>query len=207
MTAVQPVEPLITWRRIDHARLYPQRLTTDHLDEALDLLDETSAWLRSKGIGDQWPSSFRQPSATDVNRDRLGELHKYAQLGQLWVLRDGGYGGQAVATAAVTHLPDMDFAACWPGAPEGHHFSAGLWDARYLCRMAASRSVRGQGVGAVMIDFAVWLARTAGVTYLRLDCSKTNTKLHAYYEGAGFDRVGTADVAGRLSGALFQKRV
>lgn len=207
MTAAQPIERMATWRRIDRSRLTPHLLAADQLDEALDLLDDASAWLRSKGIAGQWPTSFRDPSASDVNRDRIGELRKYADLGQLWVLRDSGHGGQAVATATVTHLPDMDFASQWPDGTSGHHFSASLWDARYLCRMAAARSVSGHGVGAAMVDFAGWLARNAGVSVLRLDCSKTNAKLHAYYEGIGFKRVGTAEVPGRLSGALFQKLV
>ena len=207
MTAAPIEHPTTTWRRIDRSRLTPHLLPAGQIDEALDLLDEAAAWLRARGVGSQWPTSFRDPSASDVNRDRLGELRKYADLGQLWVLRDSGHGGQAVATATVTHLPDMDFASQWPDGTSGHHFATSLWDARYLCRMAVSRSVSGQGVGAVMVDFAGWLARNAGVSTLRLDCSKTNTKLHTYYEGIGFKRVGTAEVPGRLSGALFQKLV
>jgi GNAT superfamily N-acetyltransferase len=189
----------MTRRRIDLTCLVPARLTPEQIGESLALLDESAAWLRARGIQGQWPQSFTSPATTDVKRDRPAELRRYAEAGQLWVLRDDGY--RAVATAAVTHWADQDFAHHWPG---GH---ADLFDARYLCRMASARDVAGQGVGAAMIDFAEWLARCAGVSKLRLDCSKTNTALHDYYRRQGFEQVGLVDLEWRLSGALFERPI
>ena len=188
------------WRRIDPDRLTPHRLSPDHLSPALDLLDEAAAWLAGRGI-DQWPSSFRDPSATDVPMDRPEALRRYAEAGQLWVLRDGAFHDEAVATAVVTHWPDLDFAHGWPG---GH---SDLFNARYLCRMAVSRAVAGQRVGAMMVDFAAWLTRNVGASWVRLDCAKGNPGLHAYYKGLGFEHVHTVDLPDRKSGALFQRRV
>lgn len=188
-------------RPINLARLYPQQLYPGSMREALDLLDRSAAWLRERGIEGQWPSSFTDPSPTDVPRDRPEELRRYSAAGQLWVFRDAGCGDVAVATVVVTHWPDMDFAHYWPC---GH---SGLFDARYLCRMTVAREVRGQGVGAAVVGFAEWLAACAGVGFLRLDCSKTNERLHAHYRRLGFEHVGTADLPHRLSGALFEKPV
>jgi hypothetical protein len=42
---------------------------------------------------------------------------------------------------------------------------------------------------------------------IRLNCWSTNTRLHAYYIAHGFKHVRTADVPGRMSGALFQREV
>ncbi|MGH3794664.1 MAG: GNAT family N-acetyltransferase [Pseudonocardiaceae bacterium] len=200
MTAAPIEYPTGTWRRIDRSLLTPHQLDPDSLDEAVDLLEEAASWLKSKGI-EQWPSSFRAPGKDDILKDRVEGLRRHADAGQLWVLRDGGNNDQAVATAVVTHWPELDFAHGWPG---GH---SDLFDARYLCRMAVARAVSQQGLGRVMIGYAEWLARAAGITYLRLDCSKSNEKLHAYYRRAGFDQVGLVDLNDRKTGALFQKRV
>lgn len=176
--------------------LWPQRANT--ASESLEILDEVAKWLRSRNVQGQWPSSFTAPSPGDVPRDRVTEIKRYAYDGQLWVLRDGRLGDTAVATFAVSERPDPDFAASWPGGPG---------DARYMYRMAVRRIACGQGVGGLCVDLALWLARAAGVSWLRLDCSKSNTALHAYYERLGFTRVGTAEVPGRLSGALFERPV
>lgn len=189
------------YRRIDLSRLYPDQVQPSGMSEVLGLLDASASWLRKQGIGGQWPSSFTDPSPTDVPRDRPEELRRYAAAGQLWVFRDQGYGRAAVATVVVTHWPDLDFAHYWPC---GH---AGLFNARYLCRMTVDRSVRGQGVGAVVVDFAGWMARCAGVEFLRLDCSKTNVRLHEHYRSLGFAQVGVADLPHRLSGALFERPI
>jgi GNAT superfamily N-acetyltransferase len=188
-------------RRINLSRLYPQRLRPDDMSEALTLLDASAAWLRNQGVQGQWPTSFTDPSPDDVPRDRPEELRRYAAAGQLWVFRDAEYDDAVVATVVVTHWPDLDFAHYWPC---GH---SGLFDARYLCRMTVAREVRGNGVGAAVVGFAEWLATCAGVSFLRLDCSKTNTRLHEHYQSLGFERVGTADLPHRLSGALFERPV
>lgn len=199
MTAAAP--SMADWRRIDPERLVPCQLGADQTDEALNILDEAAAWLRDRGVDSQWPTSFREPSPEDIPRDRVEELRQYALLGQLWVLRDRAYDNQAVGTIVITHWPDLEFAHHWPG---GHH---NLFDARYLARMAVRRSVAGQGVGSMMVEFAAWVARSIGVSNLRLDCAKTNTALHQYYERLGFRRVGTVELPWRKSGALFERPV
>lgn len=196
-----------TWRRIDPSRLTPCRLNPEQIDEALDLLDESAAWLSSRGI-EGWPASFRDPAPTDVPKDRVEALRRYAEIGELWVLRDEAAQRQAIATAVISHWPDLDFAHGWyrdedPIDPHYRH----LFDARYCYRLAVARTVAGQNVGRMMIDFAHWLARCAGVHWLRLDCSKNNDKLHAYYQSLGFEYVSTVDRPWRKSGALFQREV
>ncbi len=191
---------MATWRRIDPERLIPAQLGPDQIDEALDVLDDVSGWLHERGI-DQWPASFRDPLPTDIPRDRVEELRRYAEYGQLWVLRDQTLYDQVVGTLVITHWPDLDFAHHWPG---GH---SDLFDARYLARMAVRRDVAGQGVGAQLVDFAAWVARSVCVSKLRLDCSQTNTALHRYYESLGFTHLTTVSQPGRKTGALFERSV
>jgi len=186
--------------RIDRARLCPEVVTPSQVSRVLEMLDETAAWLREKGITGQWPASFTNPLPTDVEKNRPEELRRYAEIGQLWIFTDG-YRGTPVACMGCTHWPDLDFAHFWP---RGH---GELFNARYLVRMAVRPVFRGNGIGAAMVDYGAWLARLAGVRYLRLDCSKTNTRLHEHYRSLGFEHVATADCDWRLSGALFEKDI
>lgn len=199
--ATLTADRMSSWRRINPERLTPHQLAPHEIDVALDLLDDSARWLREQGIANQWPSSFRDPAPGDVIKDRPEALRRHAQIGQVWVLRDGGFHDQPVGTITVTHWPELDFAHYWPG---GHD---DLFDARYLCRMAVSRSVAGQGVGAMLVSYAQWLARNVGVSWLRLDCAKRNEKLHAYYKRLGFEHVTTVELHDRQTGALFQRPV
>jgi hypothetical protein len=58
-----------------------------------------------------------------------------------------------------------------------------------------------------MLDYAATIAEMRGASVLRLDCSRTNDRLHRYYHDHGFDRVAIVEVPGRKSGALFEKRI
>ena len=186
--------------RLDLTRLCPKVVQPSGVPTVLTMLDDSAAWLREQGVTGQWPASFTNPLPTDVERDRPGELRKYAEAGQLWMFTNGP-DGDPVSCLVCTHWPDLDFAHYWPC---GH---PGLFNARYLCRMTVLRQYRGNGVGAAMVDFAGWLGRLAGVEFLRLDCSKTNARLQDHYRSLGFEHVATADCDWRLSGALFEKRI
>lgn len=89
---------------------------------------------------------------------------------------------------------------------------AGFWDlvddpadGLYLSRLAVDRRFAGRGLGAWLLDAAGGEAAALGKAWLRLDAWKTNTRLHAYYRRQGFRLVGTVEVAGHGSGALFQR--
>ena len=66
---------------------------------------------------------------------------------------------------------------------------------------------QGRNIGARLVAWANDRASQRGHEWLRLDCFRTNTKLHAYYEGLGFQRVATVEHPSRGSGALFQRPV
>lgn len=196
-TQLQPSSP---WHRISGARLTPYQFGANQLDEVLDLLDEVARWMRQQGI-DGWPASFREPAPEDVSKDRVEALRRHAHIGELWGLRDEAFGRQLVGTIIVSYWPDVDFGHGW------NCTQSELFDARYLYRLATRRAIAGQGVGRMLVEFGHWLAYCAGVSWLRLDCSKTNTALHDYYRKMGFEHVNTVDLADRKSGALFQRPV
>jgi GNAT superfamily N-acetyltransferase len=65
----------------------------------------------------------------------------------------------------------------------------------------------GKGYGSALLKAVIEQARLDGKTWVRLNCWSTNTKLHEYYIAHGFHHVRTSDVAGRMSGALFQQKI
>lgn len=156
------------------------------------VLDDVAGWLAGKGI-DQWPTHFSE----DGGR-RMVQLRAEAERGHVYLAR---YGDQPMGTVTVTDWADPDFSAAWPGGPG---------DARYVMRLASRRVARAlrepgaTNLGALLLNIAGGVTLLENARYLRLDCSRTNTRLHAYYEQAGFRPAGTVRVPGRRSGALFQ---
>lgn len=155
---------------------------TDDLPAIARLLDEAGAWLRSQAITDQWPEQF--VLADLAQRIELGELHIAYQ------------DTTPVGTFALDHHADPDF---WHDDSNGTR-------ACYLDRLAVTRSHAGRGLGALLIDHAANLAAHQDRLWLRLDCAKHNTRLHAYYRLLGFEHVRTVDLPHRKSGALFQRQ-
>lgn len=167
------------------------------LDDVRCVLDSAARWLASQGI-EQWPLSFLE----DGGR-RMRALAAQAENGNVYLVRALH---QPIGTFTLTPWQDPDFASGWPPVDESK--------VQYVMRLAATRAARAilgpdrPALGGWMLNTAaVGLAADRGANHLRLDCSRTNTRLHAYYESHGFERVGTMTVAGRKSGALFQKMV
>lgn len=79
----------------------------------------------------------------------------------------------------------------------------GLWadrpaSATYVHRLAVRRVAAGLGGG--ILDWAATRATAEGCQFLRLDCVAWNRRLRAYYEAAGFQHCGDADVTGPPGG-------
>lgn len=173
--------------------------TPDDEDTVFTILDETAEWLYSSDIT-QWPRQF-----SGIDDWRSERIRGHISAGQVWLVR------VHAETAAVFTLagPDKDYAHGWPSNPN---------DALYIYRMAVRRSHSGRGLGQHILNWASARATALGLSWLRLDCHRDNTKLQEYYEAAGFARVGTVvttiDPGGsnltgetytRGSGALYQR--
>jgi hypothetical protein len=162
----------------------------EHRELVHRLRDEAEAWLAKLGI-DQFTASPASKSAyAHQDIDRLFDA------GQFVGIHESEYGtGRKLpgigAVVAITE-PDPDF---W--TPEEIAEPQG-----YLSRFLVSEHGRHYGTNLL---FAVErLERYYGSDWLRLDCWRTNKKLHEYYLRQGFDRIRTEVVPGRMSGELFQ---
>jgi hypothetical protein len=170
--------------------LHHEQIEPDQIEDALGPLDAAARWLIERGI-EQWPPSFSE------SPERSRKLIEEAEAGNVFVWYTLG---RPVATATITSWQDPDFGPAWLDQ---------TLPAQYLMRFAVSQTGRRliPGLGARILDFALFLAETRGAHALRLDCSKSNERLHRYYFEHGFDRVGTVDLSHRKSGALFEKRI
>jgi len=169
--------------------LHVEAVDSEMIEYALGPLDAAARWLADCGI-EQWPMSFTEsPKRTDW-------LKEQADLGNVLVWF--ALGTNPVATLTLTPWQDPDFAAGWP---QRDAF------AQYVARFAVASLGRRllPGLGARMLDHAATIAAQRGARVLRLDCAKRNDRLQRYYLDHGFEHVGTVEVPGRKSGALFER--
>lgn len=157
--------------------------TPDDVDAVVALRIEAEEWLRSAGIN-QW-----------VDRARgVRNIREGIAAGTTYVVTDDA--GAVIASLTLAG-PDRDF---WTSDDD-------LDSALYLYKFMISRPYRGTGLGDELLDWACEEAARRGRRWLRLDCWRGNTALQRYYLRRGFDHVRTVVVAGRGSGALFQRPV
>lgn len=168
----------------------------DQLEDVLCVLTSAAHWLREQGRHD-WATDF------DMDGWRAVKIREELAAGNVYLYM---WGRHPLATVTITPWADPDFVAGWPDQTP---------DALYVMRLAKatlSRRLEVPPLGKALLDFAMdkveaQAARTGRPHRLRLDCSRTNTDLHAYYERHGFRRVGEVSVPGRRSGALFEQSV
>lgn len=172
--------------------LHVEEIDSEEIEYALGPLDAAARWLADAGI-EQWPLSFTE------SPKRAGWLKEQADRGNVLVWF--ALGMNPVGTLTLTDWQDPDFAHGWP--------DQGL-TAQYVARFAVpplGRRLFDGTLGTRMLDHAAMLAEMRGASALRLDCSRTNDRLHRYYDEHGFKRVAVVEVEGRKSGALFEKRL
>ncbi|MFI2564991.1 GNAT family N-acetyltransferase [Paenarthrobacter sp. NPDC018779] len=110
-------------------------------------------------------------------RENLGDLAPYeaafdaidADPAHLLVV--GELAGEVVATFQLSYLPGLSRKGSWRSQIEA---------------VRVSGELRGQGVGALMIKWAVDQARERGCTLVQLTTDKSRTAAHRFYERLGF---------------------
>jgi GNAT superfamily N-acetyltransferase len=156
--------------------------TSAELDIVLDILEEVSRWITSKGI-DQWrPGSF--------TGERKQKITEQVDQGEVYL---ANVEGQPAGTFTLQWADPL----VWKNVPE---------DAGYVHRLAIRRAFAGRGLGRAMLTWAEFMAASNGKRYLRLDCMTENTALRLYYRQVGFTYCG--DVSGKgWSASLYEKSI
>lgn len=157
-----------------------RRATQDDLDAIVDLRLHAEQWLHQRGIS-QWT----------VTQRGMDSIHARMTAASMYAIDHE----DTLIGSVTLDGPDTDF---WtPQEAEE--------PALYLYKLMIHSDHRGLGLGDAVLDWSCAKAETQGLSWLRIDVWKTNTKLHEYYLNRGFEYVRTAHANGRNSGALFQR--
>src|SRR6266487_3813088 len=150
------------------------------LDRVLEILEEASRWLSSKGLETQWRPSpaFRQTIKDNIQR---GDVYVAKGL-------EGTFG------TITLQWNDKKF---WGDIRQ---------DAGYIHKLAITRSHAGQHLGLRLLNWAEAKARAEGKSYLRLDCLASNKTIRQYYERVGFTHVGDTLAPG-WKASLYEKKL
>jgi GNAT superfamily N-acetyltransferase len=176
---------MTTTMRIERARN-----TRRNRKAVLRLIDEASAWLRTKDT-DQWAEPWPDRKKRDerVRRDLADR--------KTWIVWDGK------TPAATVTIADAANPLVWEGCE-----CDVTEPAVYVHRLVTAREYGGRGLGTEMIDWAGMRGyRLNGAKWIRIDVWTSNTGLHQYYKMGGFEPCGYCADPDYPSGALFQKPV
>ncbi|GGO60086.1 GNAT family N-acetyltransferase [Streptomyces lasiicapitis] len=153
------------------------------LPRLLKFRTDSAAWLGERGI-DQWAKPF--PATSLLASIRRGEVY----------LAKPSPAEDAAATITLDRVADP---RVWtPG-------EVAAADAMYVHKLTVDRPYAGTELGRRLLDWAGDHAARQGAAWLRLDAWSGNTRLHAYYEAAGFTHVRTSTVPGVVSGWAAQR--
>jgi hypothetical protein len=154
----------------------------DDLAAVHELLNARVGWLAERGE--------RQWQVWPFDEARIRRI--MSRRGTFLVLRDG----EPAGTITVSPEADPDF---WT-------VTESLQPAWYISKMATGLDPGLRGLGEWMMRWVTSRAAAAGVEWVRLDAWRTNTDLQAkVYQARGWRHLRTMEVAGRNSGALFQR--
>jgi len=164
--------------------------TPDDLGAILGLIEEASHWLKAWGR-DQWAEPWPSREQRDA-RVLKGLVNR-----KTVIVRQGD-SAVATVTMANWHNPRV-----WMrGACECDLTERAI----YLHRLITARRYAGHGLGELLINWAAGRARAMyGAKWIRIDVWTTNTDLHRYYQGIGFESCGRCPDPSYPSGALFQR--
>jgi GNAT superfamily N-acetyltransferase len=150
------------------------------LDGVLEILEEASRWLSSKGLETQWLPS---PAFRQTIKDNI-------ESGDVYVVK----GVEGTVGTITLQWNDKKF---WGDIPP---------DAGYVHKLAITRSHAGQRLGLRLLSWAEAKTRAEGKSYLRLDCVASNKTIREYYEKAGFVHVRDTLAAG-WKASLYEKKL
>ncbi|MFE7268507.1 GNAT family N-acetyltransferase [Streptomyces sp. NPDC057592] len=153
------------------------------IPQLMTLRTEAEAWLANIGT-DQW-------SDAETGTRAMAKWRQTIENGLSWVISTNGKVVGTVSRGAA----DSDF---WR---DDDNPETGF----YLYKLITARSVAGQGLGSLTLDWACRVAALEGRDWVRIDCWRTNSELQRYYETLGFTHVRTEAPSHRKSGWLAQR--
>src|SRR2546425_3238719 len=150
------------------------------LDSVLEILEDASRWLSSKGLESQWRPN---PAFRQTIRDNIDS-------GEVYIVK----GVERIVGTITLQWSDRKF---WGDLPP---------EAGYIHKLAIKRAYSGQRLGLRMLQWAEAKARAEGKRYLRLDCLASNKTIREYYQKVGFIHVRDTETPG-WKASLYEKKL
>ncbi len=160
----------------------------DDAPALLALFDGAVAWMVARGQTGQWGSApFSEQPA------RVAKARAWAAGGGLWfAVPEDAVGGEPAGAIVLGDAHDYV-----PPPDRGE---------LYVQVLLTAAGWRGRGIGALLVEHALDVARAAGVAQLRVDCWAGVSELPAQYERLGFTRTGSFSV-GDWPGAILVREL
>jgi len=135
------------------------------IDRLYSILEDCSAWLKSKGV-QQWNPVY--PKKLFFKNVQCGEVFYFTTGDKL--------------TGTATLYNEKPF-----------YYPTDVWNDNlkvwYLCRFAVPRHLKNKQAGSEIIREIENKARESGIERIRLDVVKSNPFLESYYANLGFQRI------------------
>lgn len=151
----------------------------EDLPLVMEILAETAAWLKQKGIN-QWPS----PPNEHWQR-RMAEAIQREEVYTVGIVKNRF--GIVRFTWADPYWPDDNLAG-------------------YVHSIAVRSEIHGQNLGGLILFWAMMKTKQEGRQFLRLDCLAGNGRLRRYYEDQGFSYQGEV-IDQDYVAALYEKEI
>jgi GNAT superfamily N-acetyltransferase len=103
------------------------------------------------------------------------------------------YKNEEPAAAMILQWKDKEF---WPEINEN--------ESGFIHKLSVRRKYKGQGIATTLIDYASSKCLEKGITFLRLDCDATRSKLCKFYKENGFIEIRQKKI-NSYAVALFEK--
>ena len=132
--------------------------TESELTEIIALLADDSLGAAREQFEDPLPDCYRQAFAA-IDRDPNNHLV---------VCRNGG---KVVGVLQLTYIPNLTYRGGWRAMVEG---------------VRVHSSMRGEGLGQKLMEFAIEQARQKKCRMIQLTCDKSREASRRFYENLGF---------------------
>lgn len=163
MTRNPDAPALLLTADVDDGTFRLRRAAPADLAAIVQLLADDSMGAARENIGDMEP--YEQAFAAID-----GDPSHLLVVGEM--VPDGAENASVVATFQLTFLPGISRQGSWRSQLEGVRVAGRL---------------RGQGIGNLMVQWAIEESRRRGCSMMQLTTHKTRTAAHRFYERLGFD--------------------
>lgn len=163
MTSIPGASPPLLTSDVDGGTFRLRRATREELPAIVGLLADDTLGAGREAQEDIAPYE-RAFEAIDA------DPHHLLVVGEL--VPHGEVAGSVVATFQLSFLPGISRQGAWRSQIEG---------------VRVADSLRSQGIGKLMVEWAIDESRRRGCTLLQLTTHKSRTAAHRFYERLGFE--------------------